>query len=606
MNGFKPFDPNSNAVTGPEGSSNNAIALWDGIVGSALKDSTVIVDSSGRMTFTALNNNTNSMESTSVVEVFDSSDLDDLAVNNVITINSPTVFVIKNPELETTSRFFLEAVTERPRLQIIGESALFSLEYTGPSGVTFISGSRCDVFIDVALVDRVGVTLMDLDNGVTRFGNNIVRLWDDLGTQDSGDFEVMNTRFEGWGSGFKINNTRQVTIDSPKSINDPVGGIFFDIVNNLTDDRVIEIVGVSGTLDPTTSLIKIDPSLRDSDRVSISNCVLSSGLLFEESGTDGTFTAVVDASITTPVSVDSITGSFGTLATFNFTAGPTLHVGQQVILTGFSVGNYNRTIQISDTGAGFFRSNSIFFSSEGTLGTFTSDSITITDTATTLIDGDSVNISTDEATDYDGGSSVYDQQTNSVRINRAYNPSGDNPQTGTWSTKGLNQKDVKVLTNNNSNFIDSKYIACAYVNNNSTAVGTIVNNTFTDMVFGTAGSALIECTNTERFKLIDELNGTFVYLGEEPFDGELIYSLTADSSGGAQEFRVKFLKDVGAGFVDLANPTEMASEIGNASANISSIAPTELSKGDKIKPAITRSSGTSGVTIRYFSLTTSN
>jgi len=66
------------------------------------------------------------------------------------------------------------------------------------------------------------------------------------------------------------------------------------------------------------------------------------------------------------------------------------------------------------------------------------------------------------------------------------------------------------------------------------------------MVFGTAGSALIEGSTIERWKLIDELNGTFEYTGNEPFDGLITFDFTVVSSGGSQDFRFEWVHDVGA------------------------------------------------------------
>jgi hypothetical protein len=294
--------------------------------------------------------------------------------------------------------------------------------------------------------------------------------------------------------------------------------------------------GVSGVLNPTTALCRIDPAHRDSDRINISNCTISGGLLFNEDGSDGTFTAVADASVAS-TNIDSVTDSGG-LARFNFTPGPTLYVGQQVTNTGFVNSNYNQTIQITAVGSGYYESDSIDFGGNETIGSFTSDSVTLTDTGTTLTEGDSVNIDTDLATDYDGGSTVYNVLTNTFQINRA--ATANNPQTGSWSTKGLNEMNNKILAVNNSNFDDSEYIASAFVNDNSATIAgaDITNGTFRNYDFGT----LTETSNAQRFKLITANTGINEYTGNEPFNGTLAYDHTAVSTGGAVEFLFKWQK----------------------------------------------------------------
>ena len=182
--------------------------------------------------------------------------MDDLAINNIITITDNTQVLINAELIESTSRFVLDSTQgQRARLQITASSPLFAYEYIGPSGVTFVSGSVGDVIIeDVGLVDRVGIQLLNIDSGLARFGKGTVRLWSDYGVVARGDFEVDQTRFAGWGAGFKLNDLRASIILNPRTISDPVGGILFDFFNVLADNRTVEITGVSGTMNPTTAL----------------------------------------------------------------------------------------------------------------------------------------------------------------------------------------------------------------------------------------------------------------------------------------------------------------------------------------------------------------
>lgn len=482
------------------------------------------------------------------INVTQPSDIDDLAVGGVVTVTDVMVIRLLVPEIVITSRFFLDdSGAERPRLEITGDATLRALEYQPASPGTFITGVNCDYFqTNIGLVSRtVGSTLLATAGGVIQISGGTTRLWSDLGTHSRGDFFVRNARFAAWGAGFKINDCRSLVAQAPESLFDPPGGILFNTRNNLTDKQTIEIVGAPGFLNSNTSLARIAPDSRDSNRVSISGSTLAEGQLFDVAGVDRSYTAVVDAAVASTV-INSVT-SVGGLAQFNFTPLPApLFVGQQTIVVGFVINtNYNRTIQITASGAGFFRSDSIAFIGTETTGTFTSDSVTITDTGTTFVELDGVNLDTDAATDYDGGTTIYNVLTNSYQVNRAV--TGANPQTGTASTKGLNQKNNKVLAIANTNFVDSKKIACAFVNDNSDSVtgGSITNGAFRDFIFGTVGSALIECTTIEGFKLINELNGTFEVTSNDGFNGTMAYDITGVSSGGSVEFLFKWVKDPG-------------------------------------------------------------
>ena len=206
---------------------------------------------------------------------------------------------------------------------------------------------------------------------------------------------------------------------------------------------------------------------------------------------------------------------------------------------------------------------------------------------TTLVDGDTLVIDTDLATDYDGGATVFNQLTNTFQISRTFTAT----QTGTWDTSGIDQKDRRVLGFLNPGFPGSRAIATAFVNANATVNGAIVNNTFTDMVFGaTSGAALIEGTTIERWKLIDPINGTFEYAGGQIFDGSITFDFTVVSSGGSVDFRFEWLIDTGSGFAALPDPVEALIYVGSSAASISKTFPLEATDGDRIKPQITRNS----------------
>jgi len=174
--------------------------------------------------------------------------------------------------------------------------------------------------------------------------------------------------------------------------------------------------------------------------------------------------------------------------------------------------------------------------------------------------------------------------------------------TNTGSIKinlSVDQTDRRIFAQNNFGFKDSHASATSFVNNNSTVNGTIVNNTFTDMVFGTVGAAMIAGSNMEGWKLIDEINGIFEYTDNQVFDGSIAFDFTVESSGGTVDFRFKWQIDSGSGFVDLPDNVESLVAVGSDAQSTTKNYPLGAVRGDKIKPQITRNSGSSGITTTY-------
>lgn len=366
---------------------------------------------------------------------------------------------------------------------------------------------------------------------------------------------------------------------------------FFRYENYVHEKPFFSLSQATGNLE-SSRIARVEPCMRDQSRVSIDNSSVFSAAMFDTTGATGTFTAVADASVAT-TAITSVTDNGGA-AQFNFTVGPTVYVGQELNLSGFATHpEYNGTYIVTATGIGTFETILAFLGDD--TGSFDGNSITLTDTGTTLSEGDSVNIETDDSTDYDGGSRVYNVLANSFQINRAFTVTA----TGSWSKAGLNQKDPKVLSSNNAGYVDSKYIATAYVNNNATANGTITNNVFRSMAFGTTGSALIQGSTIERWKLIDDVEGVFEYVGNEPLDGFITFDFTVVSAGGSVDFRFKWEIDTGGGFVGLPDAVEALVNVGADAQSVTKTFPLVASKGDQIRPRITRNSGASTITTTY-------
>jgi len=574
-------------VVGPGVANNNSVTRFDGTTGKLIKGSGATINDDGRLIIDGL---ATSRLAPVSFEIFTAADLTALASGGVITVSVPTTIIID--AAITTAIVFV--ITNDTILTITGnEIAGSQIVYTGTG--TLFSGSGTLNIFSIDIIGNASGTLLglvDSPGSISEFVNSNPIGWGNLGVVDN-NFGLLfrNSGIINNTLGFNIINTDMNVLASV--VIGMGNDALFDISGN-NSAAVISTDQIAG-MNNSGSLFRIDPDIHVDSTVSISGSTISIPSLFETTGgTTGTFTAVADAAVAL-TTIDSVTDSSG-VARFNFTVGPTLFVDQEVANINFvTETSYNQTGIITAVGAGFFEIASIAFTNDDATGDFSSDSITLTDTGTTLNDGDTLVIDTDGSTDYDGGATVYNQLTNSFQINRAFTIT----HTGSWDTSGINQKDPRVSAHNNSGFVDSKYVATAFVNDNSTANGAIVNNTFTDMVFGTGGGGLIEGSTIERWKLIDGLQGVFEYTGNEPFDGLISFDFTVVSSGGTVDFRFKWIKDTGSGFADLDDNVEALAAVGSDAFSITKTFPLMANKGDQIKPQITRNSASSGITTSY-------
>ncbi len=508
-----------------------------------------------------------------------------------IDVTPNTTFVLNSSVTQTLPFVMADGSTMEIRTTSAFEN---TLTYTNGSDAQFQGTNTSLGIFDVTMFGSSVATAFDLDGGIVSIKFPDFNNYDSLGVvRNLSDFYSIGCFFRVISDGIDIIDCSGITVSNALIFANSGNTFpFFNIRGGSSGD--IQIIDNIINNDAFSSFVKVGPFYPDNQHVSvISNNVLVAENTFDTSGTTGTFTAVADAAVAS-TSITSVTDNGG-LARFNFSVGPTLFVNQEVVISGFTTNTaYNGTFCVTVVGAGLFEVGVAFGSDEAS-GAFVSDSVTLTDTGTTLSDGDRITIDTDASTDYDGGAIVYNQLTNSFEITRIFTSTA----TGSWSTEGLNQKDPKVLSVNNAGSVNSKYIGSAFVNDNTTDSGTIVNNTFKDIVFGTGGDALIAGSNIERWKLIDELNGTLEYTGAEPFDGVINYDFTSVSSGGSQLFRFKWLGDIGSGFVDLPDNVEALVSIGSNAKSITKSQPLKAVLGDQIKPQLTRNSGSSDIVISY-------
>jgi hypothetical protein len=275
----------------------------------------------------------------------------------------------------------------------------------------------------------------------------------------------------------------------------------------------------------------------------------------------------------------------------------TFYDDEEVTISGTT--SYNGTFQIFNVVAGVSFDILVEFVADDATGSVDSERLDITFTGGHgIVAGNGLKITSSNF--YNGFVTALNVATNTITVNGTFISTSSSILVEV--DIGLDQTDPQVRGFNNPQVADSHYIAGAFVNANSTANGTIVNFTFTDLVFGTVGSALESFSNMERWKLVDELNGTFEYTGNEPFDGAITTDYTVESSGGTVNFRFKLVLDTGSGFSDLNDSVEAQVNVGSDSQSVSKTFPLKAVKGNQFKPLITRVSGTSGITTTHASI----
>lgn len=456
------------------------------------------------------------------IDILSAAALDDIATANVITLSASTTYIIYGA-IVTGVRF---ALTNNATVKFQSGDFTSTMVYTGTGD--FISGQGG---IRTEAVDLVAIstgTLLNISNTTSsaNFRNTFFVGWDDLGAVNNcGLLNVVGNSFVDIGIGFSVSNT-PIGISQLQNVAVviTVGPALFDILAMESTD-VVQATDIVGATFTGSSLFRINPAINST--ISIQSANMPDGSLFNTSGgTTGTFTAVADASVPAEA-ITSVTDSGG-IARFNFAAPPTLFVDQEVVISTFVTNTaYNGTFIITATGANYFEVSSIAFGSDET-GSFLSNSITLTDTTTTLVDGDTLKLDTDLSIEYDGGATVYNQLTNSFQVNRTFAAT----ETGTWDTSGIDQSDPRILAINNRGFSDSRTIGFVQMNGN-VLIGSSTLNTYKILTLTNA----IQDPSTERFKLTDIDRGTLTYTGLEPVSGNIVATISALKSGSTENYR---------------------------------------------------------------------
>lgn len=526
-------------------------------------------------------------------------DLEKHAIAGVITVDRGMTFTFKNT-ITTAVRF---NVVEGATLTIRGYG-MYPLFWTGTG--TFITSVLAPMHIqDITMIATNNGTLLDLSGDIDThvvfnfcvcIGWNMGNVYNVPTSAIAPQFYIEYSAFFDWTGGLTCTNTTDVGITDCTMLQ--LGGVSANVPFISMNGNIpvgLYASGTTGSIESGESFLFIDPQVSNQSRIHISGQSLS-GTYFATNGTQGQFTAVADASIGA-TAITSVLDNSG-IARFNYT-GDVVYVNQEVVISGFTTNdNYNGTFTITTTATGWFEVPLAFSGDE--TGSFLSNSITLTDTGTTLVEGDTLTISSENILDYDGGGIVYNKQINSFQVSKPFSIS----QAGTWNTSGLDQSDRRVIASNNPSQASSKYIGAGYMNGNTVSniagAKPITNNTYTDIVLG--GSGLIKSSNIERWKIVDPILGILEYVGNEPFSGFIDYNLSSVSVGGAIEFRYKWVVNRGSGYQDLPDLKYAKNVISTITLSTSDKIPLSIVQGDKVKPQITRTSGSSNHTTTDFSV----
>lgn len=535
-----------------------------------------------------------------VIPISSQTDWDDLAVAGTITIAVDTTLFIKTT-ITTSDAIVVNAGV---RFSILGSRiSSAGIIYTG--GATFITS-------DGVLFLRVdGINNMNGSSTGTLFSiiNSPVFLelsasgyfnWASLGTiENSAQFKVLSVGFFNSASGFIFDQVGKLLLNlvTVSQTTVALGDSLFKIRNDFTDGKDATISAVinstNATLGFTDTLLEISPDIGfSSTSIVTSNIIAGGGGLFKPNGILQTVSNIVTSPIVTGTTFTSASSVFNGDATrFETPASNNLAVGQTVEILGASV--YDGLHRVIGTDGSLFFEIDQDFAGTAT-GSMVANAIECTDAAHGFSDGAFVQLVDTDA--YDGFSEVFNTTVNTFEVSSDFffNSSGSVRVANTLT--GL---DPRITVRDNPSFTDSQNIGAGFVNNNTTPNPAITNDVFTDMAFGAAGIGLKATSDLSRWRLVDRVNGTFKYIGVESFRGTLSYDFTSVSSGGAQEFRFKWVHNAGLGFVDLPDAVESLMEIGSTASSVSKKQALGVNPGDLIKPRVTRNAGTSTITTSY-------
>lgn len=530
---------------------------------------------------------------TNSIDVYDMNDFPAPSAG-VITLVTGTQYIIKAP-LSTSDRFEFPALSD---IEMKWENASFNmLTYTGTD----------TLFTTAAPI--IGFTLNDANiftsdssariynmTGASPFSfiivrNSIFAAFDNIGTWSDFSFsQTLQSQYSGWTGGLTATDVGQFAFDRTGLIS---GGIPFTTAIRIegfkTTRLLIDVIAVNM---PEGEFLFIDPDIESNAVADINGCLLTGGITnFFESGNTGNITLFADASFGATTITGVSNAGAGEPAEFSFTPGPTLHVDQEVVISGFTGGNtiYNGTFRITVVVAAGLYQTGVAFNSTAT-GSFLSNTVTVTSATHGFSAGQALLI--EGTIGYDGGTSIFDIQTNTFRINRSF----DTAETvGNWNTGSLTETEPRMFVVNNGVQADSAILGSIIRTNNSTATVISAANVWTDL---NLNSLAIQSSSTERFTIIDNDTGETRYDGVNPFNGSAVASISGISSGSAQEFQFRVVVDDN----PLSDGVISAVELGGSTGLAALVVPVTLTTGQRVRVQVQNIDGTSNIVVKQLTM----
>lgn len=556
----------------------------------------------------------------------------DLIINNSVAYayaNVATWMTVSNSSIRMQDCFVVAGVPGTQLLSIVGGSQ--TQQFWSPIRCTFVSW-------DLGTVSNIGI-----------IGRGILGVdWTD--TLEITDVTaVYMTEIASNQPSFGITGKPMISINTPSG--DPSADI--------------NLPTIGGYVLPTEALLRFEPELSNNARVLVSNVTLfeGTGELFDTSGTTGPFSAVADATITAE-SISSVADNGSGLAQFTNDGTDPVYVGQEITISGYVTNTaYNGTFIVTVAGATTFETGVAFGTNEAG-GSYDSNSVTITSTAHGLSALDGVTLDCENCIDYDGGAQIYNVQTNTFQVNRtwtqteagtwstegldnsdprivvenapafaeseyigfahiqknaiattissadtyqdlnltgstgsntAYATNGAGGTTVTSAAHGLSENQNVVIegtTNYNGTFRIFNVTAGTY----DIPVAFVA-----DDATGTWYSRPISGSSNERFKITNLVTGELTYVGNEPFNGNLIYTVSAFKSGSTETYLFSGAVN---GVVEQGAPFQER-DITTALGVLPVTVPVQLVYGDTVKPQIASVTTTNSVIIQGITIDTS-
>jgi len=465
----------------------------------------------------------------------------------------------------------------------------------GGSG-TFITGFNISSFVtEQSFIQNLGgtSTLFDLDAGVFTTNSTfsahrqVYFNWDSLGAIKGFALVGINSLdCEECGPLVLEGNQRFFIAGT---VFDP-GTASFTLVSIIGDNVVRGNIAEGEWLVRSgQSALFIDPNIGADSRISIDMVLvdLEAGGEFFETGVTGDISGIADN--TSNGTVNSVvTNSLGILVT---TAAPHgLVVNQEVTLTT-GISAYNIPAIILDTP----NTNEFILSTPfitNTSGTWIANSVTVTTVSPHGL-SDSQTLLIEDQPDYNGGARIYLASGSVFSINRNF--VGVAGVVGTYNTGSLTQTDPRITVSQVEGVPDSQIIFNFAVTGGADLTTINTTDVFQDINFTNATFTII---GTERFTLINPINGEFRYEGKEDITLSVngFGSLTKTAQGKLFEF------------VPAVNGAELSASIAPSPVEVSLVLASTpfagviaMSSGDTIKMKIRNTEDADDATVQGFS-----